>query len=78
MGRDYPTTPSGNVSIARLPLNEFTIDTTARRAGRLTGRNTQFFSADGQRMSIIVRRIDDGGEHLTQISVFDKVDRIDE
>ena len=29
-------------------------------------------------MSIIVRRIDDAGEHLTQISVFDKVDRIDE
>ena len=26
------------------------VDTTARRCGRLTGRNTQFFSADGQLM----------------------------
>ena len=77
-GRDYPTSPDSDLAIARLPLNEFTVDTTARRAGKLTGRNTQFFSADGQRMSIIVRNVDEDGEHLIQISVFDKVERIDE
>ena len=77
-GRDYPTAPDSDRAIARLPLNEFTVDTTARSAGKLTGRNTQFFSADGQRMSIIVRNVDEDGEHLIQISVFDKVERIDE
>ena len=77
-GRDYPTAPDSDRAIARLPLNEFTVDTMARRAGKLTGRNTQFFSADGQRMSIIVRNVDEDGEHLIQISVFDKVERIDE
>ena len=77
-GRDYPTAPDSDLAIARLPLNEFTVDTTGRRGGRLTGRNTQFFSADGQRMSIIVRNVDEDGEHLIQISVFDKVERIDE
>ena len=77
-GRDYPATPSGDLSIARLPLDEFTVETTARRAGRLTGRNTQFFSADGQRMSILVRSIDADGERLVQVSVFDKVARVGE
>ena len=76
-GRDYPTSPSGDVSIARLPLDEFTIETTSTRTGRLSGRNTQFFSADGQRMSITVRSIEGEGEHVTQISVFDKIERID-
>ena len=77
-GRDYPTAPDSDRAIARLPLNEYTIDTTARRAGKLTARNTQFFDADGQRMSIIVRNIDEDGEHLIQISVFDKVERVGE
>ena len=76
-GRDYPTTPSGDVSIARLPLDEFTIETTSTRAGRQSGRNTQFSSADGQRMAVTVRRIDEKGEHVTQISVFDKIEKVD-
>ena len=76
-GQDYPTT-SGDLSIARMPLDEFTIETTARRDGTLTGRNTQFFSADGHRMSVIARSVDADGERLTGISVFDKLQQIDE
>ena len=77
-GRDYPATPDGDLSIARLPMDEFTVDTTAWRDGRLTGRNTQFFAADGQRMSILVRSIGADGERLVQVSVFDKVERVGE
>ena len=74
-GRDYPI-PSGDGSIARLPVDEFTIETTTKLAGRLTGRNTQFFSADGQRMTITVRSVGEEGEHVMQL-VFDKIDRVD-
>lgn len=77
-GRDYLATPSGDLSIARLPLDEFTVETTARRGGSLTGRNTQFFAADGQRMSILVRSVGADGERLVQVSVFDKVERVGE
>ena len=77
-GQHYPI-PSGERSIARLPLDEFTIETTSKTAaGRQTSRNTQFFSADGQRMSVIGRSVDEDGERITGISVFDKVERIDE
>ena len=61
----YPI-PSGERSIARLPLDEFTIETTSKTAaGRQTSRNTQFFSADGQRMSVIGRSVDEDGERIT-------------
>ena len=73
-GEDYARSGS-DTSIARLPVDEFTISTTIKNAGRLTARNTQFFSADGQRMTIILRRTTEEGEYVTTINVYDKVDR---
>ena len=61
--------------LARLPVDEFTISTTIKNAGRLTSRNTQFFSADGQRMTITLRRSTEEGEYVTTINVYDKADR---
>ena len=58
-------------------MDEFTINTTVRNAGVLTSRNTQFFSADGQRMTIILRRTTEQGEYMTTINVYDKINRID-
>jgi hypothetical protein len=73
-GADYARSGS-DTSIARLPVDEFTISTTIRNAGTLTARNTQFFSADGQRMTITLRRNTEEGESVTTINVYDKVDR---
>jgi len=38
-------------------------------------RNTQFFSADGQRMTITLRRNIEEGESVTTINVYDKTDQ---
>jgi hypothetical protein len=65
-------------AIARLPVNENTISTTIGTASAPQGRNTQFFSADGQRMTVIHRRVDDQGEHITRVHVWDKIDKIPE
>ena len=73
-GQDYARSVSDR-SIARLPIDEFTISTTIKNAGTLTSRNTQFFSADGRRMTITLRRVTEEGEYITSINVYDKVDR---
>ncbi len=75
-GKGY-SRPEGDTAIARQPVDEFTINTTIRNAGVLTSRNTQFFSADGRRMTIILRRTTEQGEYMTTINVYDKIDRID-
>ncbi len=75
-GKGY-SRPDSDTAIARQPVDEFTINTTVTNAGRLTSRNTQFFSADGQRMTIILRRTTGQGEYMTTINVYDKIDRLD-
>ena len=73
-GRDHDR-PSSDRSIARLPVDEHTISTTLKAAGRITSRNTQFFSSDGQRMTIILRAVDEQGqERITSINVYDRVE----
>jgi len=73
-GEDYARSGS-DTSIARLPVDEFTISTTIKNAGTLMARNTQFFSADGQRMTITLRRNIEEGESVTTINVYDKTDQ---
>lgn len=65
-------------SIARMPIDEFTLETTVMRDGRLVSRSTQVYAADGRRMAITGRLIDEAGKsHMTGILVFDNVDKID-
>ena len=73
-GNDY-NRPSGDRSIAKLPLDENTITGTLKDAGTVTSRNTQFFSNDGQRMTVVMRSVDDQGrERITAINIYDKVE----
>ena len=67
---------SDGSSIARLPLDETTISTTIGADGALRARNTQVFSADGQRMTVIHREIDDEGEHIWRVHVWDRIDKM--
>ena len=76
-GLDYPSSPGGN-SLSRLPVNENTISTTIKGQGQIRARNTQLFSADGQRMTVIHRLVDEQGEHITRVHVWDKIDKIPE
>ena len=73
-GQDYAR-PSSDVTIARMPVDEYTIIATVKNAGDVSSRNTQFFSTDGRRMTIIGRAYDDQGrEYISNINVYDKID----
>lgn len=73
-GSDYERASSDS-SIARLPVDEYTISTTLKDAGKVTSRDTQFFSIDGRRMTVIARDVDEqGGERFASVRVFDKID----
>lgn len=64
----------GGNTIARAPLNEFTIDNVLGRNGRRSGRNTQMYSEDGTKAAYIVRRVDEQGvERVISVVLFEKV-----
>ena len=66
--------PSSNTSIATLPVDEYTISTIFKDAGRVISRDTQFFSIDGQRMTVIARDVNaEGDERVVSVRVFDKI-----
>ena len=67
---------SGGSTIARLPLSEHIISTTIMSGGTPQARNTQVFSTDGQRMTVIHRRVDERGEHIWRVHVWDRIDGI--
>jgi hypothetical protein len=61
-------------TISRAPIDEFTIDNVVGRNGHRTGRNTQVYSPDGQRVAYIVRRVDERGqETIVSIVIFERV-----
>lgn len=69
-GKPYGTTST----IARLPMDEFTIDNITGGDGRRRGRNTQMYSADGTKAVYIVRRINDqGDETVISVVLFERV-----
>ena len=59
-------------TISRTPIDEFTIRAEDTRDGMLWSENTQVFSRDGQRMTIVFR---DGEGSITAVYVYDKVRR---
>ncbi len=71
--KDY-SRPDSDTAIARLPVDEFTFNTTVRNAGVLMSRKPQFFSADDRRMTIILRRTTEHGDYMTTINVCNKID----
>jgi hypothetical protein len=61
-------------TIARAPIDEFTIDNVVSRNGRRTARNTQVYAPDGKRVGYIVRRVDEQGhETIVSIVIFERV-----
>ena len=76
LGPDYSKMDDDRM-ISRLPLDEFTVESTIKNGGTLLSRNIQFFSLDGQRMIISHKGVTDGVEHITSISVWDKIDTME-
>jgi hypothetical protein len=61
-------------TIARAPIDEFTIDNVVGSNGRRTGRNTQIYAPDGKRVAYIVRRVNEQGqETIISMVIFDRV-----
>ncbi len=67
--------PYGEKStIARSPIDEFTIDNVLASNGRRTGRNTQIYSTDGTKAAYIVRRLTEQGlERVISVVLYEKV-----
>ena len=59
-----------NLTIAREPADEFTIAVRITRGGKLWRRSTQVLAADGQRLTITFRGVD---ERISSIVVYDRV-----
>jgi hypothetical protein len=61
-------------TIARAPIDEFTIDNAVSRDGRRTARNTQIYAPDGKRVAYVVRRVNEQGqETILSIVIFERV-----
>jgi hypothetical protein len=64
-GKEHPTSPDRpGASIVREVLDEFTIVTTTKRNGRVTGRNTFVLAPDGRSGAFVVTDFDEQG-HAT-------------
>lgn len=61
-------------SIARIPIDEFTIDNITGADGRRRGRNTQVYAPDGSKVAYIVRRVNELGEEtVISVVLYDRV-----
>ena len=59
-GKEYPTsTKDSSSTVIREVLDEFTIVTTVKRNGRVTGRNTFVVSPDGRFGAFVVMDVDE-------------------
>ena len=70
------TTSGGTTgsTIARMPIDEFTIDNITGSDGRRRGRNTQVYSPDGTKAAYIVRRVNEKGEEtVISVVLYEKV-----
>lgn len=66
-GREYG-------GLARVPVDEFNMDTLGKRDGKITTRNTANFTPDGKVMTFTYRSVAaDGNETVTRVQVFDRV-----
>lgn len=67
--------PSGTTStIARVPLDEFTLENISGNSGRRTIRTTQFYSPDGTKVVYIKRRVDaQGVETPLSVVLYERV-----
>jgi hypothetical protein len=73
-GKPYPSQVSPMSAIARLPIDEFTVENRVWRDGRLTSRNTAYFSPDGKASMYITREVNERGEETPRNFLFlDKV-----
>lgn len=61
-------------TIARLPIDEYTIDNITGADGKRRGRNTQVYSPDGTKAVYIVRRVNEQGiETVISSVLYEKV-----
>ena len=70
-GKEYPVSSKQPTStVIREVLDEFTIVTTVKRNGRVTGRNTFVLAPDGRSGAFVVMDIDEGGEGAVRSLVY--------
>ena len=70
-GKEYPTsTKNSSSTVIREVLDEFTIVTTTKRNGRVTGRNTFVMAPDGRSGAFVVMDIDERGEGAVRSFVY--------
>ena len=73
-GQPYPGEgTSSNRTVRRMPVDEFTVAIRITRDGEPWLRLTQVFSADGQRLTVIHRSVEQAQEPIGLIEVYDKV-----
>ena len=70
-GKEHPTSPDRpEASIVREVLDEFTIVTTTKRNGRVTGRNTFVLAPDGRSGAFVVMDFDERGQGTIRSLVY--------
>ncbi len=72
-GKDYPITGDPNTdTMAIKRIDKFTIEGTAKKAGKVTYRVKQIVSQDGKVSTLTVQGTDAQGKPYTNVLVFDK------
>ena len=72
---EYPVTGSLQFdAIAMTKIDDFTAEARLSHAGKEMASARRVISEDGRTMTVTVRRMGVGGEELTNLSFFDKVD----
>jgi hypothetical protein len=72
-GRDYPFVGNPNAdSISLKRLDDFTIEATTKRAGKIATQGKRMISKDGKVMTVTLSGTNAKGETLNNVLVFDK------
>ena len=69
-GKPYPAQVSATSTIARLAIDEFTVENIVTRDGKRTSRNTAYFSPDGKVSMYITRDVNERGEETPRRFLF--------
>src|SRR5262245_30489425 len=70
-GKEHPLAPDRpSASIIREVLDEFSIVTTTKRNGRITGRNTFILTPDGKSGAFVVMDFDEQGQGVIRSLVY--------
>lgn len=72
-GKDYPVTGNPRVdTIAQVKVDEYTVKTTTKRAGKVTATSTRVLAKDGKTMTVTTRGTTEKGTAFDNTLVFHK------